>query len=418
MYEAKPERRDAFTKLLNDERVQKALKFIEDDQERTKEELKKLVVIEAPSWEEENRAKVFAQMLIDQGLTDAHIGAGGDVISLRKGTSEGPKVLIEGHMDTVFPFGTVKGVEEKDGVLYAPGIGDDTRALAMLLCLDRALDAAGIRTVKDVLFVGTTREEGLGGLGGIFDLHESRKDIGAQISLDNHNMAAITYEGTIGETYEFKIIGKAGHSYGAFGTMANTVHAGARAVAKIADYKAPDDPRTTFCASNFHAGTAAGVHAFAPEASVIVNFRSNGEKEFAEMKKFIFDAFETAVKEENERWGKEPLTLEVKPISITPGGKQDPHSALVEASQMALEFLGVKAHLGQGGSTNANIAIARGIPAVCLGRGFVPEGESGNIKNHSVEEFFPLYNAHKAIQHALLVLLMAAGVEGLTEPEV
>ncbi len=418
MYEAKPERREAFTKLLNDERVQKALKYIEDDQERTKEEQKKLVVIEAPSWEEEERAKVFAQMFKDQGLADTGIGAGGDVIGLRKGTSEGPKVLIEGHMDTVFPFGTVKGVEEKDGVLYAPGIGDDTRALAMLLCLERALDAAGIKTVKDVLFVGTTREEGLGGLGGIFDLHESRKDIGAQISLDNHNMAAITFEGTIGETYEFKITGKAGHSYGAFGTMGNTVHAGARAVAKIADYKVPDDPKTTFCASNFHAGTAAGVHAFAPEASVIVNFRSNGEKEFAEMKKFIFNAFEEAVKEENERWGKEPLTLEVKPISITPGGKQDPHSALVEASQMALESLGVKGYLSAGGSTNANIAIARGIPAVCLGRGFVPEGESGNIRNHSVDEFFPLYNAHKAVQHALLVLLMAAGVEGLTDPVV
>lgn len=416
MYEAKPERRELFNKLLADEKVQKALKFIEDDQERTKEELKKLVVIEAPSWEEENRAKAFAQMMIEQGLTDAHIGAGGDVISVRKGTTDGPKVLIEGHMDTVFPFGTVKGVEEKDGVLYAPGIGDDTRALAMLLCINRALSAAGITTVKDVLFVGTTREEGLGGLGGIYDLHESRKDIGAQISLDNHNMAAITYEGTIGETYEFKIIGKAGHSYGAFGTMANTVHAGARAVAKIADYQVPDDPKTTFCASNFHAGTASGVHAFAPEASVIVNFRSNSDEEFAKMKAFIFNAFEEAVREENERWNKEPLTLEVKPISITPGGKQDPHCALVEASQMALEELGVKGFLSQGGSTNANIAISRGIPAVCLGRGFVPEGQSGNIRNHSVDEFFPLYNAHKAVQHALLVLLMAAGVDGLTDP--
>ncbi|MBR0115103.1 MAG: hypothetical protein IJM11_07990, partial [Firmicutes bacterium] len=159
-----------------------------------------------------------------------------------------------------------------------------------------------------------------------------------------------------------------------------------------------------------------GVHAFAPEASVIVNFRSNSDEEFAKMKTFIFNAFEEAVREENERWNKEPLTLEVKPISITPGGKQDPHCALVEASQMALEELGVKGFLSQGGSTNANIAISRGIPAVCLGRGFVPEGQSGNIRNHSVDEFFPLYNAHKAVQHALLVLLMAAGVDGLIDP--
>ena len=416
MYEAKPERRELFSKLISDEKVQKALAYIEADQERCKEELKKLVVIEAPSCHEEARAAVFADMLRAQNLEDVHISDGGCVVSLRKGTTEGKKVLIEGHMDTVFPFGTVKGVEEKDGVLYAPGIGDDTRALTMLLCISRALDAAGIRTVKDVVFAGTTREEGLGGLGGMKDLLNGRDDICTALSVDNHDMGGICYQATIGETWEFTVHGKAGHSYGAFGTMSNAIHAASRAVAKIADIKVPEKPRTTFCVSNFHAGNMSGVHAFAPEASVVINFRSNGEEAFAAMKKQIFDAFETAVKEENECWNKDTLTYDYRPVSITPGGIQDEHCALVEAAQMSLETLEVKSHLIEGGSTNANISISKGIPALCMGRGFVPEGQSGNIRNHSVEEFFPLFNAHKAIQHALLVLLAAAGVDGLTQP--
>lgn len=416
MYQAKPERRALFDKLLADERVQKALAFIEADQPRCVEELKKLVVIEAPSWQEGERAKAFAEMLQSQGLLDVHIGEGGNVISLRKGAQDGKKVVIEGHMDTVFPFGTVKGVEERDGVLYAPGIGDDTRALTMLLCIDRALTEAGLKTVKDVLFVGTTREEGMGGLGGIRDLLESRDDIAATVHLDNHNMAAICYQATRGETWEFIIHGKAGHSYGAFGTMSNAIHAGARAIMKFAEMPVPQDPRTTYCTSNFHAGTAAGVHAFAEEASIKINFRSNSLEEFQKMKDQIFKAFEEAVAEENAYWGKDTLTYEVKLINDTPGGLQPDDAPMVEAAQMAIEAVGVKPVLSKGGSTNANIAIGKGIPAVCLGRGFVPEGESGNIRNHSVDEFFPLHNAFKAIQSAMLVLLATAGVEGLTDP--
>ena len=418
MYQAKPQRQEYFAKLLADARVQKALAFIEADQPRCVEELKQLVVIEAPSWQEEERAKAFAKLLQSQGLEDVHIAEGGNVVSLRKGSepAENKKVVIDGHMDTVFPFGTVKGVEEKDGVLYAPGIGDDTRALTMLLCIDRALTAAGLTTKKNVLFVGTTREEGMGGLGGIHDLLVSRDDISNTSHLDNHNMASICYQATRGETWEFIIHGKAGHSYGAFGTMSNAIHAGARAIMKFAEMPVPEDPRTTYCTSNFHAGTAAGVHAFAEEASIKVNFRSNSLEEFQKMKEQIFRAFEEAGAEENAYWGKDTLTYEVKLINDTPGGLQPDDAPMVEAAALAIDACGVTPVLGKGGSTNANIAIGRGIPAVCLGRGYVPEGESGNIRNHSVDEFFPLHNAFKAIQSAFLVLLATAGVEGLCDP--
>ena len=97
------------------------------------------------------------------GLENVHIDRGGNVVGLRRGSGKGPKVLIEGHLDTVFPFETVHGVEERDGFLYAPGIGDDTRALAMLLGILRALNQNEIKTFGDIVFVATTREEGMGG---------------------------------------------------------------------------------------------------------------------------------------------------------------------------------------------------------------------------------------------------------------
>ena len=166
MYQVSDHTRSQFEKMLGLASVKEALAFIEANQPEAIEEQKELVLIEAPTGHEENRAKVFAEKFKALGLEDVHTDRGGNVIGIRRGTGKGP---IEGHMDTVFPFGTVKGVEEKDGFLYAPGIGDDTRALAMLLCLIRTLNKTGIQTAGDIVFVGTTREEGMGGLGGMKD---------------------------------------------------------------------------------------------------------------------------------------------------------------------------------------------------------------------------------------------------------
>ena len=140
MYQVSERTRAQFEKMMSLEPVKEALRFIEEDQPNAIREQKELVVIEAPTGQEEERAKVFAEKFKALGLEDVHIDRGGNVIGIRKGTGKGPKVLIEGHLDTVFPFGTVQGVEERDGFLYAPGIGDDTRALAMLLCMIRALN--------------------------------------------------------------------------------------------------------------------------------------------------------------------------------------------------------------------------------------------------------------------------------------
>lgn len=304
MYQVSEGCKAQFEKMLALESVKQALKFIEDDQPQAVKEQKELVLIEAPTGQEENRSKVFAEKFRALGLEDVHTDRGGNVVGIRRGSGNGPKVLIEGHLDTVFPFGTVKGVEERDGFLYAPGIGDDTRALAMLLCLIRALDQAKIHTVGDIIFVGTTREEGMGGLGGMKDFLADNTDIDISLSLDNSDMSALVYEATGGETYEVNFYGIGGHAFGCFGKMAQPIHAAARAVAKISDFVVPSDPKTSYCVSNFHGGNDAGVHAIAPKATIKFNFRSNSQGELAKLRTKIFDAVEEACQEETAKWGR------------------------------------------------------------------------------------------------------------------
>ena len=409
MYQVSDHTRSQFEKMLGLASVKEALAFIEANQPEAIEEQKELVLIEAPTGHEENRAKVFAEKFKALGLEDVHTDRGGNVIGIRRGTGKGPKVLIEGHMDTVFPFGTVKGVEEKDGFLYAPGIGDDTRALAMLLCLIRTLNKTGIQTAGDIVFVGTTREEGMGGLGGMKDFLADNDDIDISLSLDNNDMSLLVFEATGGETYEVNFYGIGGHAFGCFGKMAQPVHAAARAVAKIADFVVPSDPKTSFCVSNFHGGNDAGVHAIAPKATIKFNFRSNSQEELAKLRTNIFNAIEEACQEETAKWGQDTITWDKKLISSVPGGTQDMHAPLVETAYMGLSHLGVEPVIHRGGCTNANVAVAKGLPALCMGRAYAPDE---NSKNHSIHEKFPITGSYKAIQQAFMVLMMAAGIDG------
>lgn len=401
-----------FHELLSLNQMKAALNFIEEDQGQTKQDQIDLVQIEAPTGHEEKRAEEFARRLKELGLEDVHIDRGGNVVGIRRGSKGGFKVLVEGHLDTVFPFGTVKKVEEKDGFLYAPGIGDDTRALAMILSILRTLNYADIKTVGDIIFVGTTREEGMGSLGGMKDFLSDNPDIDIAISIDNNDMSNIVYEATSGKTMEVNFYGIGGHAYGAFGKMAQPIHAAARAVAKIADFMVPTDPKTSFCVSNFHAGNDAGIHAIAPVATIKLNFRSNSPEELQKLNDKIFQAIEEACQEETTRWEQDTITWDKKIVGEVPGGTQSIHAPLVEAAYCGLESLGIEPAFGKGGCTNANISIAKGIPAICLGRAFAPDEESKNIKNHSIHEKFPLAGADKAVKLVLMTMLMATGLDG------
>src|SRR5437870_12866593 len=151
-------------RVLADPKVQAAQEFVAKDHDRFVREIIQITEIEAPPFKEGKRAKLFAEMLRQSGLSNVETDAEGNVMGLRKGTGTGPLIAIAAHLDTVFPEGTNVKVRREGTKLYAPGVGDDSRALAVLLEITRAMDAVRIQTTSDIIFVGNVGEEGPGDL--------------------------------------------------------------------------------------------------------------------------------------------------------------------------------------------------------------------------------------------------------------
>ena len=319
---------------------------------------------------------------------------------------------MEAHLDTVFPFGSVKEVRREGNRLCAPGICDDTRGLAAVLSALRGLKASGLRTRGDIVFAGTTREEGKGSLGGMKDLLDSNPDINASVSVDGSGNDYIIYKATGYKTYEINFYGIGGHAAADFGKMANPVHAAARFVAKVADFEVPTDPRTTFCVSNIHAGTDTAIHAIAPKATVKINYRSQDGAVLEELHRRVFKAVQEACDDETARWGKDTITWDCVNYCDVPAGTQDPHAPLVEAAFLAAKAVSEDpsiVKLLNGGCVNGNMAIARGLPCVTL-------GEGPRVNNvHNLNESFDPEGSWRLPQEILLTLLLAAGIDGETE---
>jgi len=149
-----------FQAILANPKVIKTLEDIKADDDTALAEQKRITEIPAPPYKETVRAEYYLKRFQELGLKDASIDTEGNVIGLRKGSGGGrPKLVVSAHLDTVFPEGTDVSVKEKDGVILAPGIGDDSRGLAALLSLIKSINANEIATVGDVMFVGTVGEE-------------------------------------------------------------------------------------------------------------------------------------------------------------------------------------------------------------------------------------------------------------------
>lgn len=406
-YKVSEQVRQKFDALVKDEKVQKALKFMEEDQDAVIDRQIELALIPAPTYHEQKKAERMLEMFKEEGLSDCHIDEYGNCVGIRKGTGGGKTTLVEGHMDTVFALDTELKIVREDGFIKCPGIVDDTRGCAAVLSTIRALNAAGIQTKGDIHFVGTVQEEGTGALKGMKYYVDHHPELEASISVDGPGYQEITYEATGIQTYEVNFNGIGGHACGMFGKVANPLHAAARAIAKISEFRVPADPMTTFAVTNFHAGSFEAVHAIVPTAQIRFNFRSNSQEELEKLRDRIFAAIDEACKEETDRWGMDTITYEVKHICDVNAGHQDSHASIVEGAMAAAEFLGcAEPKLGNGGSTNCNRALEAGLPAVCLGGGC-----DYDCQCHTLDEQFKVEDAFKGCQQTLLMTLLCAGTE-------
>ena len=406
-YKVSEQVRQKFDALVKDEKVQKALKFMEEDQDAVIDRQIELTLIPAPTYHEQKKAERMLEMFKEEGLSDCHIDEYGNCVGIRKGTGGGKTTLVEGHMDTVFALDTELKIVREDGFIKCPGIVDDTRGCAAVLSTIRALNAAGIQTKGDIHFVGTVQEEGTGALKGMKYYVDHHPELEASISVDGPGYQEITYEATGIQTYEVNFNGIGGHACGMFGKVANPLHAAARAIAKISEFRVPADPMTTFAVTNFHAGSFEAVHPIVPTAQIRFNFRSNSQEELEKLRDRIFAAIDEACKEEPDRWGMDTITYEVKHICDVNAGHQDSHASIVEGAMAAAEFLGcAEPKLGNGGSTNCNRALEAGLPAVCLGGGC-----DYDCQCHTLDEQFKVEDAFKGCQQTLLMTLLCAGIE-------
>ncbi|MBQ1270634.1 MAG: peptidase dimerization domain-containing protein, partial [Clostridia bacterium] len=242
--------------------------------------------------------------------------------------------------------------------------------------------------------------------GGIEHFLNAHPEVSACVCLDGVQVGKITYQATGMTTCEVTFYGIGGHAYGAFGLMANPLHAAARAVAKIADIVTPLVPKTTYCVSNFHAGNDAGVHAIVPEATIKINMRSNGQKELDELKEKVYAAIKAGAEEETARWGKDTITYKIHEYFNVPAGTLDRNDPIVEGIYTIMQYMGKDPIFNEGGPTDAAFPICRGIPAVCIG--------SGDIETHShsaANERFPVAVMHQGPQAGFLLAILCGGIE-------
>jgi tripeptide aminopeptidase len=278
--------------------------------------------------------------------------------------------------------------------------------LAALLALLRALQECAIETEGSVLFVGTVGEEGEGNLRGaryLLTAGEWANRIDGFISLDGPGVERITHAALGSRRYRVRLRGTGGHSWGDFGA-ANPVHALGRAIAALASYPVPHAPRTTFNVGRIEGG--AGVNVIAREASMDVDLRSASGEELQRLDAFFRRAVREATDDENNarRTNEPPLEVELQLIGDRPSGETPVEATIVRLAEEATRFLGFRPVLDRS-STDSNIPISLGVPALTLGAG----GASGNT--HTLNEWYDPRGRDAGLKRALLLMLGFVGTK-------
>mgnify|MGYP002784162583 CR=1 FL=1 len=392
--------------LLGDGKVATAFEFIDSSSQRFTAELIRICEIPAPPFKEHERGRYFAARFNELGLDDVHTDSEGNVIGLYRGEREQPLIVLSAHLDTVFPEGTDVKVRHVGSRLCAPGIADNCAGLAALIALIQALNAGQIKLRGTLAFVATVGEEGEGDLRGVRHLFNEGKlarRVSAFVSFDGTGVDFVTHQALGSRRYRIRLEGPGGHSWGDFGVV-NPVHALGRAAARLADYHAPVDPRTTYNIGRIEGGES--VNVIPQAASMDVDLRSSSEIELSRLEDFLLTALNRAVIDENvmrAASGKK-LKADVQIIGNRPSGETPRESYLVRTAMEASRVLGITPILNRA-STDSNIPISLGIPAITIGAG----GRSND--SHRLSEWFDPVGRELGYKRALLLALGMAGLQ-------
>jgi acetylornithine deacetylase/succinyl-diaminopimelate desuccinylase-like protein len=391
------------TKLLKNKSIKSAFEYIDSIEEETNKNLIELTEIAAPPFLEGKRAKALKKMFVDAGIDNVSIDEVGNVVALKKGTQGGKVIALDAHLDTVFPEGTDVSVQQRGDTLFAPGIGDDTRGLAMLVTIFKAMKNSNIETKADIWFVATVGEEGLGDLRGVKHLfRDGAPKIDSWISIDGGAIGRVNNAGLGSVRYKALFTGKGGHSWGAFG-LANPHHALGYAIKEFsvnAKKYTDKGPKTSFNIGRIGGGTS--VNSIPFESWMEVDMRSIDKDRLIEIDSIFKASMQTALEEYNSSGIDDKISLELIKIGDRPSGELSIDTPLVQRAISATTLFGSTPSLTRG-STNSNIPITLGIPAITIGRGGVGGGA------HSLNEWWLNEIGSEAIKLALLITVSEAG---------
>jgi acetylornithine deacetylase/succinyl-diaminopimelate desuccinylase-like protein len=392
-------------------RLRAALDTIKAQEPWTLDQQISICEIPAPPYKEATRAAEYRRRLQALGMTNVRIDSIGNVIAERRGTGNGPTVLIEGHLDTVFPEGTSVKVKRNGTALAGPGIGDDCRGLAVVLSVVRAFQRAKVQTLGTVYFVGDVGEEGQGNLRGTRYLFSNtlKGKIDYFISVDGTGLD-LKHHGVGSKRYRITYKGPGGHSYGAFG-IPNPIHALGRAIAGIADVQVPTSPKTTFNVGVISGGTS--VNSIPFSGSMDLDMRSETADALDAVDKQILKILNDALDAENNRWIKQTgaraerarLSLVIDTIGIRPANSTQTDSSRIVATVLAAgRALGFSPKTGAS-STDANVPMSLGVPAITI------DGGGSGTGAHSLGETYDDgTNGYLGPQWAAMIVAALAGV--------
>jgi acetylornithine deacetylase/succinyl-diaminopimelate desuccinylase-like protein len=376
------------TALMREPGVANALGRVEAGTDRILEEAVRICQIPSPTFDEGERAAYVHARYEALGLKDVAIDAAGNVRGRRPGAGSGPSVAVVTHTDTVFPRGTDLTVKRQQGRLAAPGLGDNSLSIASALGIVEALDAAGVATDGDLYFAATTCEEGLGDLKGMRAYMEDVRDrIGAVVIVDGLTPGRIVHEAVGSRRYKVTYTARGGHSWNHF-PAPSAVHILCRAVADISRVEVPKTPKTTYNVGVIHGGTT--VNTIACAAEMLLDMRSVDMRCLADLERSALAIIERQAKD-----GEGQATLEL--VGDRPAGVIPADHPLVQLCTSIYQTFDITTS-SKAASTEANVPLSMGIPAVCLS---VTPGEN----EHRLDEFIETAPLATGLKALLLILL-------------
>lgn len=362
-----------------------------------------LCEIAAPTGNEGARAAAVREHFVALGLQDVTVDGVGNVIGTRGGEVDAAPVVVCAHLDTVFPDGTPVAVERHGPQLSGPGIVDNSRGLAAMLALAEVLDGARLRTHRPVVFAATVGEEGSGDLRGTKHLFAGLPALPAAcIAIDGAGDDRIVNQALGARRFRITFRADGGHSWAAFG-LPNPIHAAGLVAARLAILPLPRIPRTTLSVCRIGGGIS--VNTIPAEAWLEVDLRSSAAAVIEQCALEIALVVRSAVRDENVRRSPatNALVADVSVIGDRPCGALPPDDPLVHAAEVATRAIGRTPELTIA-STDANVPISLGVPAIAIGAG----GRGGGI--HTAGEWYDNTDGMLGVARALTVLVAAAGL--------